>query len=213
MGVSRNRPCKALVPCLRDRYEPPRLGAGQRLSLGRAAKTRMVLLTAAALGVMPTGIVSFHASLRAEDARGTASISACTLLTNADIEKVTGRKMFTEATLMLGGALCGFDVAQLIVFLGEDAEQRWENMLKSFGHQNEKRFPVPELSDTAYAFYPKPKTEFEDTNAFVVVKADRQVVVLSVASEARQPAQAMQPQAIELTKIVLNKLRTGRPSG
>jgi hypothetical protein len=139
------------------------------------------------------------------------AIAACSLLSNAEVAKVTSRQLFTapEATSLAGGAGsgCTFDVAQLVLFSGDNAEENWEAFLKNYRHDKDKRYPLEGIGERAYGFYPKPRDKYEDTNAFVVVKLGQHMIAVSVAAEEGKPAESVQPHAVALAKIVVSKLR------
>lgn len=139
------------------------------------------------------------------------AIQACSLLSNSDVESVTGRRMVDapHPTSLAGGAgsACTFHAAQLILFSGEKSEEHWEAFLRNFGLGNETRHPVPGLGDRAYAFYPKPQNASQDPNALVVVTVGQHTVAVSVAAEQGKPAESAQPQAVELATMVAAKLR------
>jgi hypothetical protein len=145
-----------------------------------------------------------------ERAANMAPPEACALLTNTDVQKVTGRKMFTEPTPMSlkggAGALCGFDNAQVILFSGDNSETLWDGFLKGFGYGDVQKYPVSGLGDKAYAFYFKPQNEHQDAGTFIVVSAGKRTVAVSVSAEEGQPSESVQPQAVELAKMVLAKL-------
>jgi hypothetical protein len=132
---------------------------------------------------------------------------ACDLLPNTDVVRVTGRKSYVEPERISGGFGCGYDAAQLLIYTGDNPEQSWEGTMKTFGHDKAQRFPIAGLGEKAYSFYPRPRNEYEDTNAFVVIKQGRYVIAMSVAAPKGKTAESVQPQAIELAKIVLARLK------
>jgi hypothetical protein len=145
------------------------------------------------------------------DSTNAGQLQACNLLSNADVEKVTGQKMYSEPTPMAlkggAGALCGFDNAQVIVFSGSDSEVLWEEFLKAFGYNDVQKYPLSDLGDPAYAVYFEPKNEYQDGGTFVVVPSAKRTVAVSVSAKKGQPAESVQPQAVELTRLVLAKLK------
>lgn len=87
--------------------------------------------------------------------------AACSLLSNADVERVTGRHLYTDpdqASLADAGSACTFNIAQVILFSGDRSEERWTAYVKRWGHGEEPRLPVSGVGDRAYVFYPKPRT-------------------------------------------------------
>ena len=141
---------------------------------------------------------------KAKQARGP---NACDLLPNADVVRVTGQRSYVAPERIGDGYGCSYDAAQLLIYTGDNAEQSWEGTMKTFGHDKAQRFPIAGVGEKAYAFYPKPRDQYEDTNAFVVARQGQYVVALSVAAPKGKTAQMVQPQALELAKIVLAKLK------
>jgi hypothetical protein len=97
-------------------------------------------------------------------------VNACQILPIADVVRVTGQKSYNPAMPISGGSGCGYDNGQLLIYTGDKAEAKWESTMKVFGHDKAQRLPIAGLGDKAYTFYPKPRDQYEDSNAFVVVK-------------------------------------------
>jgi len=140
------------------------------------------------------------------EGRQSAGLNACQLLPKSEVDRVTGRKSYADAEPIRGSG-CGYAQAQLLIYSGDKAEENWEGTMKTFGHDKAQRFPIPGVGEKAYSFYPKPRDQYEDTNAFVVVKQGRYIIVMSVAAPQGATAQSVQPQALELSKAVLAKLK------
>lgn len=79
--------------------------------------------------------------------------------------------------------------------------------MKVFGHEKAERRPIAGVGEKAYSFYPKPRDKYEDTNAFVVVRQGQYVIAMSVAAPAGKTAESVQPQALELARLVLGRLK------
>jgi hypothetical protein len=135
---------------------------------------------------------------------------ACSLVTNADIGKVTGRELHEDpgSTPLGNGSACTYEygLAQIVIFSGPDSQSGWEGFLKSFGHEKEERHPVPGVGEWAYSFYPKPRDENENITAFVVSHSGQYTIAASVAAQAGQEAISVEPQAVKLAALVLSKL-------
>src|SRR5688572_26602952 len=70
------------------------------------------------------------------------TIEACSLLTNAEVAKITGRRLSDApgaTALVGGGSACtyGLGAAQIILFSGEKSEERFNTFLEGFGHEKE----------------------------------------------------------------------------
>jgi len=135
---------------------------------------------------------------------------SCPFLANEDVERVTGRKLLFELTSISlpggAGTLCDSDIARVVVFSGEDSEKLWENMLEQSGRGALDRIPVSEFGDNAYALHLEPRSEHEYPTALIVVNRGQHTAVVSVRAVEGESAKSAQPQAIELTKVVMAKL-------
>src|SRR3954447_24880364 len=86
---------------------------------------------------------SFGVPLPAPAQDSSATADVCSLLTNADVERVTGTRLYgdPEPTALGGGLACpyGGGAAQVILFSGEDSGQRFDAFVQAFGHGDEPR--------------------------------------------------------------------------
>ena len=135
----------------------------------------------------------------------------CGLLTKPEVEKVLGRKIYQpgEGMRLKGGAVCDFDggEAQVMYFTAPNADANWAGLLKSFGHDKDKRHPVPGLS-AAYVIYPPTKNQYQSVVAMVVVKVGQNTLVVSSSvKKDGDPAETALAPTIELVKLVLPKLK------
>lgn len=135
-----------------------------------------------------------------------AGLNACQLLSTAEVERVTGQKGTADPLPSAGGAGCLWDSAQLHV-VTDNLEQRIDTMTKSFGQRGAKPVPIQGLGEKALSFAPEPRDKYDDRVVYVVVKQGRYLVQTSVLVPKGKSAQAVQPQAVELAKLVLPKLR------
>jgi len=138
--------------------------------------------------------------------------SVCALLSQPEVEKELGRKIFQKGdgmSLGKNGAVCDFDgdEAQVMVFADPGADANWEGMLKSFQQDKNKRTTVPGLGSSAYVIYPPPRNEYQATVAMVVVRSGRHLVVVSTAAAKGKPAESALAPTIALTKLVLSRIK------
>ncbi len=143
---------------------------------------------------------------------GAQSPSACSLMPNAEIEKLTDRRFYSDpepTSLAGGGSACtyGTGKAQIVLFSGPKSQELWNNYLKNFGKDKEAKHPVPEAGDGAYVIYPKPRDEYEDTTGLLVVNAGPHTLGISLAAAKGEPAESVQPKLVALAKAVVGKLR------
>jgi hypothetical protein len=164
-----------------------------RMSYDRGMRIFLLLFLAALIG--------------SAQPRANQRLNACSLLSRAEVDKVTGRKSYVDATPFNGGAGCSFENGQVMIFRGNDAEAQWEMTVKGFGQEKAPRTPIAGLGEKAYAFYPPAKNKYQDTGAFVVVKKGNAIIAVSVNSPEGQSPQSVHPQALELAKLVFSRLQ------
>jgi len=141
-----------------------------------------------------------------------AAPTACSLLSNADIEKLTGRHFFAApepTSLGGGGSACAYGTgkAQVVLFSGSKSEQQYNALLKNYKRENEKKTPVSGIGDKAYIMFPQPKTEYEDKNAILVVRVGEHTVAVSLAAIKPNAGESVQPDVVKLAKAAVAKLR------
>ena len=138
---------------------------------------------------------------------------ACSLATKAEVEQITGGRLFGDADLtpLAGGAgsACtyGGGAAQIVVYSGPDAQALWDRHVKSFGKENETRHPAPAAGNGAYIVYPTPRDRHEDTIGLLVVREGPHVLGISIAAAEGQTGESVQPKLVALTRAVVAKLR------
>jgi hypothetical protein len=168
------------------------------------------LLTLAAAAVPSSAGAQPRAAAPGGDA-GAGAVEACSLLTKAEVERAAGRRFYDdpEPMRLAGGSVCAYGTgkAQIILFSGERSGERLDALIKNYGHENAQRHPVPGVGDGAYVIYPRPRNQYEDRVAFIVVRAGRHALGISLAADGSKPAEAVQPNLVELAKAVVAKLR------
>jgi hypothetical protein len=130
--------------------------------------------------------------------------NACQLLSSADVARITGQRATSES--LPNGTGCVWDNAQLHI-LTDNLEQRIETMTKSFGQRGAKPEPIPGVGEKALSFAPEPRDKYDDRVVYVVVKQGRYLVQTSVLVPKGKTAEAVRPQALDLAKLVLPKLK------
>jgi hypothetical protein len=92
-------------------------------------------LVAAAVALWSTAGAPLPSAAAQDDAVAGA-VDACSLLANADVERITGSRLYgdPEPTTLGGGSACTYDggSAQVILFSGE----RFDAFVAGFGHGN-----------------------------------------------------------------------------
>lgn len=150
------------------------------------AMTRRVPLALAALAAA-------WSSAAAQSSGGAAAatgVHACSLLTDAEVERLInrGRRAFGEPEVvsLLGGAgtACEYPVgAQVVLFSGPTSQRDLETLLQRFKKDKEIRHPVTGVGDRAYIIFPTPRDKYEDRVAYLVTFVGRHTVAVSMAAE------------------------------
>jgi hypothetical protein len=143
------------------------------------------------------------------DSSGTGD--AGSLLTNADVERITGSRLYgdPEPTALAGDSACtyGGAAAQVILFSGEGSGERIDAFVRGFGQGDEPRHPASGAGDGAYVMHPKPQNAYRDTIGLLVVPLAGHPLGITLAAEDGQPAESVQPSLVALANAVVPKLR------
>ncbi len=135
----------------------------------------------------------------------------CPYLTNEEVEKATGHKLDRFKLELMPfpdgkGVACESPAGGMIFLSGPDAEERFAALVESQGRSLDGKVPVAELGERAYALHLEPRTEFEKPTVLVVVNSDQGTAAVSIKGVAGVDLKTLEPQAIELAKIVVSKL-------
>jgi hypothetical protein len=163
-------------------------------------RTLIVLGFISALGAQ-----ALHAQAPAGNAA--SSLRACSLLTNADIAKATGRPLNEDPYDM--ARLCEFGSGRAIlrVFSGPKPADQVDATLRNYQKDNDTKHPVSGLGSGAYVMFPTPRDEYEDTLVLVVAPAGKHMLMLTLAAEEGESAQSLQPAVITLMKSAQSRIR------
>ena len=159
--------------------------------------------------VMAIGTGAMAAALGAQ-----SPINACTWFTQADIERITGQKSLVtgtgDFTSLAGGAgsACTWGElgAQIVIFSGAKSDELFENYLKNFKKDKEARRALSGVGERAYIMFPKPRDQYEDRVAVVVVKKGEHTLGVSVSAPDGKTQESVEPSVIAFTKVVLTKV-------
>ncbi|MDQ6916566.1 MAG: hypothetical protein M3023_01950 [Pseudomonadota bacterium] len=91
--------------------------------------------------------------------------------------------------------------------LWREVRQQWNDFLKAFKHENEKKTPVSGVGDSAYTMFPKPRDEYETAVGLLVIKSADRVLGVSLERDKSQPPEAIQPKLVTFGGAVLAKLK------
>jgi hypothetical protein len=169
-------------------------------------KSRMptLCLTVASLSLLPEGSALVAQSGPAKD-----TMHACDLVSNADVEKVTGRRLQDPpgrlSTVQKTQSACDFWKAaiQVALFSTRLSQEHVNRALDGNGFDRTKH-PVAGVGDSASIYFtPKGK----GPEGFLVAYAGTRTVTVRVKMEPGQPSESAQPNAVGLAKLAVAKLR------
>lgn len=130
------------------------------------------------------------------------AVTACSLVTSADVQRATGRKPYGEPEAA-GKWVCDIDVGELKLYNSWDG---WEQTLKAFKKDKEPRPPAPAFGARAHFLFPKPDNQHQGTVAFLAAQAGAHTVALSLDAPKGQSAESMKPALEALMKAALARL-------
>jgi hypothetical protein len=174
------------------------------------ARSILALLTAVAWH--PLSAQSRQAQAGAELARtkGETAVKTCSLLTNAEIRGVTGRKNSWDLTdePYEAGSVCdyGGGVVTIRIYSGPRAEESIDWTLKNYKVANMKKNPIAGFGSGAYVMYFVPDNTYQDTAAILVARAGARMFMISLAAPDGKTAESVQPQLVTLAKTVSERL-------
>jgi len=135
------------------------------------------------------------------------SVEACSLITRADIKKVTGQDPYVDPEPAgQGGWICNVGTGELKVYSGPNSWEAWESTLKGFKKDKEPKIPAPTFGERAYFLYPKPDNEHQGNVAFLVVSVENHTLALSLDAPEGKPAETMRPALESLMATLLARL-------
>ena len=147
-------------------------------------------------------------------ARREATLDACTLATNAEVQQVAEEKpelakFWTAPMTLAGGMRCEYSGGSLEVYeaqKGTTAAQSLERTLEVFKVNKEPRVPVQGIGERAFFMIPKPNDEYQRIGLLAVYAGPR-VITLTLDAHAGEPLEATRPRLERFAKLVLPRLR------
>jgi len=158
--------------------------------------------------VITAFLFAFVAIARGANAAGS---SACTLISNAEIEKITGEKLTEQPYLYNfpgGGSSCTYQrgQVQLVVFSGVGHEKRYDEYVKSNfaklvknGAPDMKKHPVSGVGGSAYFMSPWMPS------AILVVNKGIHTLAIAMVAHNGKP-ESLQPTLIAIAKTASSRL-------
>ena len=151
----------------------------------------------------------FGSTLVAQAGPPRAVPDACTLVTRADVEKVTGReaKKTPSHTAELKGtqSYCGYRDALVRISLVSKASAAQKHVSQELlvGGFDQTKHTVAGLGDSSVIYFVSKRRTPE---AFLVVHAGARTLTVAVKADGGQPAESARPLAAELARVALARL-------
>lgn len=137
------------------------------------------------------------------------SIHACDLASNADVEKVTGRRSQDPpdrlSTVQKTQSACDFwEAAIQVALFSSRLSQEFVNRALDGNGFDRTKHPVTGVGDSASIYFtPRGK----DPEGFLVAYAGARTVTVRVKMDTGQPAESARAHAVGLAQIAVAKLR------
>jgi hypothetical protein len=161
-------------------------------------------LTIASLSLQP-----WASTLAAQSRPPADTTHACDLATNADVERVTGRRSEDPpgrlSTVQKTQSACDFWEAaiQVALFSSPLSQEHVNRALDDNGFDRSKH-AVTGVGDSATIYF---RAKGKEPEGFLVVYTGPRTVTVRVKMEAGQTSESAQPHAVGLGKIAVAKLR------
>lgn len=131
-------------------------------------------------------------------------ITACALVTRADVQKATGRDPQRDPEAF-GEWICNFGAGELKLYRSWEG---WEQTLKAFKKDKEPRTSAPAFGGRAHYLLVKPDNKYQNSVAFLAAHSGAYVVALSLDMPPGQDKglDAMRPALDALMKASLARI-------
>jgi hypothetical protein len=137
------------------------------------------------------------------------AVTACSLLSNDEVVKVTGRKSYVkpEGVQLKGdGSSCNWDSGVNInMFSGPQSAQNMDHLMKSFKVDKAPRQSVSGIGDSAYLTHML-LGEYQGDHAMLVVRNGAHTVSISLEAKKPQTPQSVESKLMAVAKAALAKL-------
>lgn len=174
----------------------------------RTVLPSLLVLLAAGTG-QPLGAQSRQSQVAAEKAGlKEAGVRACSLLTNDEIRKVTGRTAAWELNEEPydQNSLCDFSgIVTVRVYASSGGREAIDAVLKNYQIED-PRVPVSGFGSNAFLMYPAPRSQDADRYALLVADAGATLFMMTLVAPEGETGESVRPQLLELAKIVLTRL-------
>jgi hypothetical protein len=136
-------------------------------------------------------------------------VKTCSLLTNDEIKKVTGRNNSWDLAdpPYAAGSVCDFGgVVTIRLYSTANAEASIASTLKNYKVASMQKHPVDGFDSGAYVMYFVPTDKYQDTAAILVANVGARTFMMSLAAPDGKTAESVQPPLLTLGRMVAERL-------
>ena len=161
------------------------------------------------LVLLMLAVPSPESRLAAQPGAPADGIHACDLLSNADVEKVTGRPSRKPpdrlADVQMTHSFCSFRDARVWIAISTKVSAAQKHVYQELevGGYDKANHAVAGLGDSAAIYF---RPEGKDPRGLLVVHAGSRTLTVGVKMDAGQPSDSALPFAVGLAKVALAKL-------
>jgi hypothetical protein len=151
--------------------------------------------------VAPQNAQRGEQAMKDMDKQAPGGIAPCALVSRAEVEKVTGRKLFTEPE-PYGSWICSFGEGELKVYRSMDG---WEQTMRTFKADKTPRTPAPAFGAGAHFIVMKQESLGYPV-AILAANAGRHTLVLSLDGQEGKSAEPLKPMLETLMRSAIARL-------
>jgi hypothetical protein len=179
------------------------------MSLQSTLRATAFLFVAA--GVLPHASAQSNSEVARRIIEKTSNaVTACGLLTNDEVVKMTGRKSYTPpegVQFKNGGSSCTWDSGVNInLFSGPQSAEQHEGLMKAFKADKTPREAVAGVGDSAFATAIM-GNKYQGNHALLVVRKGPHTMGMTLEAKEPETPQSVRPKLVTIAKAALAKLR------
>ena len=156
-----------------------------------------------AQATMQQGRAAGEQALRDMNKQQSAGVSACSLITRADVKKATGSDPMADPDSSGSNWVCNVGTAELKLYRSWDG---WEQLLRTYKKDKEPRVPAPAFGDRAHFLVWKTEPRRTDPVLYLAAQSGGHVLVLSLDVPDGKSPEAMKPVLEVLMRTALARL-------
>jgi hypothetical protein len=164
-----------------------------------------------ALGAMSAALAQTNSDVaRRLIEKPSDAVPACTLLSNDEAVKLTGRRSYVKpegVQLKSGGSSCTWDSGVNVnLFSGPQSARQHEELMKAFKADKTPRQAVAGIGDSAFVTHMM-LGKYQGNHALLVVRKGEHTMGMSLEAKGPETPQSVEPKLMTLAKAALAKLR------